>query len=186
MQITRLVLTEDEQRLLASLLGSEWVHLSGDTLVQSEFAWESIRVQTTDSAVEIALEREVVEVAADVDEYPALHIRPAGPVSATAERSGRIYFQNRGERVCAIWVIRDTVAGIRTEYPDFTYVADVAVAFELDTHWVAIERDSFFSDALLVTRSNARDDLSLPDTWDEWESDLLDQYTVTREWIPIA
>ena len=186
MQVTRLVLTDAEQTLLASLRGSEWVHLSGETLVQSEFAWESICVQTSDAAIEIALDREVVEIASDVDEYPALHVRVASAVAKAAGRSGRIYFQNRGERVLKIWVIRAPVVGIRTEYPAFTYVADVAVVFALDTNWLAIERDSYFSDALLVVRSDSQADLPLPDTEDEWESDLLDQYTVSREWIPIV
>ncbi|CAB4805820.1 MAG: hypothetical protein F2873_08605 [Actinobacteria bacterium] len=186
MQVTRLVLSEAEQRLLASLRGSEWVHLSGDMFDNEFLAWDAVRLQCSTSAILIELPREVIDIGGDCDDYAVLHIRPASSLSAAAERAGSVYYQGRGETVRNIWVIRDTVTGTRTEHPDFTHTADVAVVFGLDTMSTSIQRAGRFSDAFLIRRSPTREELSLPDTEDEWESDLLDQYTVSREWIPIV
>ena len=186
MQITRLVLTDAEQSLLASLRGSTWLHLSGDMFDNEILAWESVRLQCSESAVQIELPREVVDIAGDCDDYAVLHIRPASSMSATAEREGSVFYQGRGEKVRNIWLIRDTVYGRRSVEADFQYVADVAIVFELDSMFTSIQRAGRFSDAFMIRRAPTREDLSLPDTEDEWESDLLDQYTVSREWIPIA
>jgi len=185
-QVTKLVLTDPERELLASVRGSRWENLSGDMFDSEILAWESVRLQCSSGVIQLELPREVVDIAGDCDDYAVLHVRPADSVSPTTERNGSTCYQGRNETVRNVWLIRDTVRGTRALQPDFEYVADVAVVFELETMWTSIQRGGRFSDAFLIRRAPTKDGLLLPDTWDEWESDLLDQYTVTREWIPIG
>jgi len=185
MQVTELVLTDAERQLLASVRGSRWENLSGPMFDTDDFAWESVRLETTSSAITIELCREVVEIASDIDEYPALHVSPAGDLSPAAKAEGAIVYHGRNETVQRIWVIRDTVEGTKAGEPDFVYVADIGIVFELETLWMAITRTSRLSPAFHIRRAPTKDGLILPDTWAEWDSDLLNQYAVTREWIPI-
>lgn len=186
MNVTELVLTDEEQRLLASVRGSQWENVSGEMFDRPDFAWESVRIETTSGSIQVKLLRELVDLYGDVDDYPVLHVEHAGPISPLAEGTGSIFYQGRGEVIEAAWVIRDTIVGIREGEVDLRYVADVAVIFQLANCWIALARTSHITNAFHIRRSATRDGIELPNTSQEWPSDLLDQYTVTREWIPIG
>lgn len=185
MQTTSLTLSPQELGILAELVGSDWIALSGARFPRPTFAWQAVTLLTTTLTVRLELARERVDIAGETDLFPALHVSRAARSGDQPAQDETTYFHDRGSRILSIWVVRETVVGNRTLFPDFVYIADVAVVFGLENSWIAVARGSHFQDAFLIQRSARRESLEIPDSSGVWESDLLDQYTVSREWIPI-
>ncbi len=182
---TEQTIGEEEMKLLSGLIDSTWNDISGDGVSDKTLAWESVRIESSANAVEISFILEVMNIGGEPEEYPCLHIQSSEKKSQTAIRNGKIYFQSRGERIAEIWILRETLRNLRNDELFFENIADVCVAFKLDTHWVSFARAAHFSDSIIIQRTVSRDEIQIPDVLDEWESDLIDQYELDKQWIDI-
>jgi hypothetical protein len=180
------IISEGEMQLLSGLIDSTWRDISGDGVSDETLAWESIRIESSAYAVEISFILEVVNIGGAPGEYPCLHVRHSERKSPSVIKDGRIYYQSRGERIIEISVLRQTLRNIRNSENFFENIADVCVAFKLDTHWISFYRAAHFSDSIIIQRTSSRDDVQIPDVLEEWESDLNDQYELKQQWISIG
>jgi hypothetical protein len=186
MIITEQILDATEVELLSSLASAIWVDISGDGLTDKDLCWESIRIETSVKSIELSFALEVIDIAGENDDYPWLHIREASEKSPKAIKDGRIFYHCRGQVIEQIWVLRQTLTGIRLGKDFFENTADVSVAFKCEDTWISFTRAAHFSDVINIQRTNSIDEIHIPDVLDEWEADLINQFEIRQEWICVA
>ena len=185
MQTTILTITHDEWFRLSGIVGDAFENLSGRWL-DEESSWGKVRIQTSLTALNIEFSAKVMEVGYHQDAYPLLHVDLADSIPKDVIAEGRFLYHGKGERIRAIHVMREYVDCLRESKPYFAYIADCAVAIQLDTMCIAIMRANHASQSLLISRAPTRDLLDLPRPEFEWVSTLIEAYTVRREWIDVT
>jgi hypothetical protein len=186
MNITHQTLNNDEISLLASIVGHQWIDMSGRGMFDDNFAWVGVRVETDGPAIEIAFEMEVIDIDGEPDDYPVLHITESPQKSADAIRDGNVYLHGNGERIAEIWILRETIRSPKSGETQFANTADVVVAIKLESMWIGLSRADHFTDAFDISRSHSRETLELPNSIDEWEEDPMDGFDLEREWIQVG
>lgn len=183
---SRQILTTDEASMLRSLVGQQWENMSSNGMVEATLSWDPIRIATSESAIEIALDLEFYDIYGEPDEYPVLRVRPAGEMSPQAISNGYVYFQGKGQKIEQVWILREKLSNVVNGQVEFQNESDIALSFKLEKTWISLVRATHFSDVFDVWQSTERDAIELPDTVSEWEDDLFDQFELAREWIHVA
>ena len=186
MKVSRQILNERDIENLGALVGQTWINISGDGMVEANMSFDPVRIETSESTIEIALDLEEIQIVDEPDEYPIFRVRPAHEISEMAISSGYIYFQGRDELISEVWILRESLTNFQNDEIHFENTADIAISFKLTNIWISTVRATHFSDVLDIHYSSSKEEISLPDTLDEWEADLIDQYELSREWIRIA
>ena len=186
MKVSRQMVDEREANLLRSLLGQSWVNMSGPGMLSKNFSWDPIRVETSGGAVEIGIDMTPITITSHIDDYPILRISTAKEMSKKAISEGLVYFHGQGHLIQEVWILREVLVGLVDEKEEFKNIADIAVAFNLGQCWNVVLRGSHLTDDLRIQYVDSRDQIQLPATLNEWETNLLNQYELSREWIRVA
>lgn len=184
MIITDQRLSSTELQLLGRLVHQTWRSISGSSMLSFTFAWEDIRISTSDFSIELRLRSAPLDIDGHVDDYPTLGVG-AVPADVPPHPAGNTYYQGQNEKVHEILVLRDVVQGERHGTPFFKNSADIAVAIRLDSSWLVFCRASHFMNGFDVQQVAQLGDAELPITTDEWESTLEYRYSLSREWIRV-
>ena len=171
---------------LVANLGQRWTGIGGTKMPQPNFSWTELFVATESSNLRFFVEMIPRNFEGESTEYPELKLEspPAGFITAVA--AGKAYFQGRGEKICAIWLLRDSVRCTEASTAQFEFVVDVGVVFQLETDCVAVTVASFVSDGLSVLRADCRENLEIARLEDFWQSELTIRYDYSRQWILLA
>lgn len=185
MEETRLVLPPEDIACLQMLGGAQWISLSSPSLASAALAWECVVISTSHCVVEIALRRKSMIIDGDLDDYPALSARRYESTVGMPNAETKSLFYGKDESIREIRVLRESIVGHRSSLKQFSYVADVSVAFDLDTQWIAVTRTSHNVDAFRIQIQRSMDQISFPESEFEWPSTLLDQFEIQRQWVKI-
>jgi hypothetical protein len=186
MFITTQILNDDECGLLQSIVGQRWVDISGDGLVEPNLCIGGARIETSDVAIQLSLDMELLPIDGEPDDYPHLHVTKAKEKSKEAINNGNVYVHCHGELVQEVCLYRIQTIGIHNGVQVIDNTADIAVAIKLESMWISFVRASQFSEVFRIRRTTARDQIKLPDTAHEWGPDLLEQYECSGEWIRVG
>ena len=184
MTVISRLLSEPERRILATALESKWSRVAGFDMPRSNFAWDSVSVETSSTQFTITAQLDSLDFEGFSDDYARLTI--ATEISgASASEEHQSYFHGQGQEVRSVWIVRDSVTS-SADNAVFSYIVDVAIAFELDNGWIAIGLGSHRTEALAVCRAATRDLLDLPHLEDRWLSTLIQTYDYRHEWVEIS
>lgn len=186
MHYTTQILNTEEITNLGQILGSKWVNISGDGLVDADFCVDCVFVNTNSISLRISLDMSPIAIDGEIDDYPNLRIEATSSESEAMRTDGKVFFHGRGEVVQEIYVLRETLLSIRSGENFFENVADICVAIRLENMWISFVRASHFSEVFFVKRTYTRDEIELPDTVEEWGPDLIERYQSTIEWIRVG
>jgi hypothetical protein len=183
---TKQILTEQEIALLASIKGCRWLDISGEDFDSEDFAWMEVRIETDGPSIRMFFEMEVLDIDGELDDYPVLHISDSPEKAPGALRRRNIYYHEKDQPISEIWILRETVICEKNNEPFFENVADTTIAFKLENRWIAFIRSDHWSDAFKIQRVAEKEEIELPDSLNEWESDLSHHYGLSREWIRVT
>ncbi len=183
---TRQTLHQSEISLLAKLSGHRWLDISGEDFDSEDFAWMEVRIETDGPSIRVFFEMEVLDIDGELDDYPVLHISDSPEKAPGALRRGNIYYHEKDQLNSEIWILRETIICEKNNEPFFENVADTTIAFKLENRWIAFIRSDHWSDAFKIQRVAEKEEIELPDSLNEWESDLSHHYGLSREWIQVA
>ena len=183
---TKQTLDQSDIYLLTQLSGCQWLDISGEDFDSEDFAWMEVRIETDGPAIRMFFEMEVLDIDGELDDYPVLHISESPEKNHGALRRGNIYYHEKNQPISDIWILRETITCEKNNEPFFENVADTTIAFKLENTWIAFIRSDHWSDAFKIQRVAEREEIELPDSLNEWESDLSHHYDLSREWIQVA
>ena len=181
-----MLLTSEEQDVLASLVGAVWNHYGAQAALEDgRYALVDMYVQTESGAFTIASRLQELDVEGMADEYARVEVRAGSEGAAVARRHGSIFFQDRGRTITGILIVRDCVRSSEQGQMTFELVADVGVVFILDEGVFAVSLGGPFASDLTMSRARSLESLKLVDTTADWGEDILHQLAFTRELIPL-
>ena len=181
-----MLLTSEEQDLLASLVGAVWTHYGAQAALEDgRYALVDMYVQTESGALTIASRLRELDVEGMADEYARVAVRAGSEGAAVARRQGSVFFQDRGRTVTGILIVRDCVRSSERGEMTFELVADVGIVFVLDEGVFAVSLGGPFASDLTMSRARSLESLDLVDTTADWGEDILHQLAFTRELIPL-
>lgn len=178
------LLNDESFRLLASLLNREWRCTSGEFMNSPDFAWERVLLSTNSSSIELALDLHPLNIDGLDEEYPFLSVA-RHDVSGSGSGANS-YFHGKGETVREVLVLREVLEKVSPSDEAFRNVADIGVFVRLDSLWISAVRATHFVEAFDISYAENISDIGLPDTIDEWDDSLVDQFTLAREWIDVS
>ena len=181
-----MLLTSEEQDLLASLVGAVWNHYGAQAALEDgRYALVDMFVQTESGALTIASGLQELDVEGMADEYARVEVRAGSEGAAFARRHGSIFFQDRGRTITGILIVRDCVRSSEQGQMTFELVADVGVVFILDEGVFAVSLGGPFASDLTMSRARSLESLKLVDTTADWGEDIRNRVAFTRELIPL-
>lgn len=176
---------------LAGAVGTRWRFITGDPLAQrpgSLIAFGLVVAATDACELGVHSDLGVLDFEGYDEEYPRLSVADPDPSALQALRtSGRLFFQNSGEQVRKVAIVREEIASLRDGVVQWVYSTDIGVVFELSEGAVAIVKAGHHDDALIVAFGASADALDLPDRtieWD-WDNELGEEYRTRRDFIPL-
>ena len=180
------ILSVQEQATLASLVGRKWISVSGTGMHDPDFAWSSVDLTTDSGFLTLTLLMKVVNIDGEPDEYPCLSVGKWRAGEAPVSEKGNVYFHCRGEIVSDVMLMEEVLTCASADEVRFVNTSHTAVAVKVGEVWISMVRSSHFSDSFDVHRSNSLDEIPLPQTLNEWEADLMNHFTIAREWISVS
>lgn len=179
------IFSESEFAIARQFLDASWESVSGNQMVNPNFAWAHIVIGTTNGKLIISSESRELNFEGYWDEYAKLELT-ADLNNDPANIYPSKFYQSQGEIIRNIWVMRDRLQKYETGEITAEYLADSGLIFELDSQWICITKSGTRNEALRVGYSSNRENLDLGDLQDRWESDILTSYRYSSEWIPIT
>jgi len=164
-------------------LGGQWLSVTSDDMPNGLLAWDKVLVNTSVGILEITAHTQVRSFEGASDDYACLTLRSSDGTHTTMTSTRSSLFHGRGETVKSIWVLRDFLTAAQIDGESYQYVADVGLAFELSTQWIAISLASHRTEAICVSRAPTKSELELPHLEDRWTSTTLERFDYRREWI---
>ena len=182
-----MLLTSEEQDLLASAVGSVWGHYGAQAaLDDGRYALVDMYVQTESGALTIAAKLQELDLEGGLDEYARIEVQAGVEGSAAAWRSGSVFFHEQGRTVTGVLVVRDVVYSTRKSRPRFEFVAGVGIVFVLDEGAFAVCLGGPFASDLILTRVDDMESLQLSDTSADWGENIMNQFDFEREFISLT
>jgi hypothetical protein len=151
----------------------------------ANFSWFWLDITTTTKTIRCSNTLVNLAFANAPDEYTAFEVSEMPRMSGLAKARGNVYYQGKGQTINEVWIIQDCVHAFKDDQPTFDFVTDRAIVFRLDESWVAISKDSLWSEAIHIQHANSRDSLVLRSQNDEWPSDLIERSEFEREWVQL-
>lgn len=185
MNRTELLLDPESLLLLRHLVGGTWQCMGG----------RYMRDGTSDVAVFAVTDKASITISGPVDErdfegdddtYVRLRVREGAPERQAATKSGNLYFQNSGERVLDVVIVRQTITQEREGTPKWTFVSDIGVISVLSRGVVAISSVSHHTELLQARRADSLSNLAREEPLSAWENELKTSYKRQLEFLPIA
>lgn len=181
-----LTFTRDELARIAAMCGEEWrAWGASQSTPIGDFAVEKVFIRTSRSSLTIRGRLIEMPIGTYVEELVALTVEDDPEEEHLASNRGRIYFQNRGEPITSISIVRDVIDRTTDTAPDWSLTADRGLVFEFESDRLAITAGSDFSADFIIQRSPLDETLELPDTSYYWESTLEERFDFHRSVIPI-
>lgn len=186
MNYSNQLLTDHEISTLGLLLGTRWSSISGPDMHQENLAIGSVDLSTEAGSLTLSLKLQILDIGGEPDDYPCLHVSDWVPRPAPVLQNGNTYFHGRGEVVRSVLFLEETTRGTSMGELAFENIAHTAVTVQLSTSWITIVRSSHLSDTFDIQRTSTLEDVVLPETLDEWESDLMFQVDISRSWTTVS
>jgi hypothetical protein len=153
-------------------------------MAEPNFNWGEVTIVTTAGTISMKLEETLINVSGTESDYPTLSVAYSA-LNFRSNARDAIFYTARGECVQSIWVIRDAITAMRSVLPSFRNIADIGIVVELESQWVAITRTSHNMDAFAINFAPTKEQLPLPNSLEEWDESLFDEFQLERTWVRV-
>ena len=185
MNRTELLVDPESLLLLRHLVGGTWQCMGGRYMSDGT-SDVAIFAVTDKASITISGPVDELDFEGDDDTYIRLRVREGAPERQAATKSGNLYFQNSGERVLDVVIVRQTITEERDGTPKWTFVSDIGVIFVLSRGVVAISPVSHHTELLQARRADSLSNLTLEEPLSARENELETSYKRQVEFLPIA
>lgn len=176
-----------ELDLLRSLIGKRWKLLGSREMAHDgSITWFEVFFEAEGCPVTLEIQMHEIDLTDRIDEISNLIARSGLLGESDAARGGQIYFHFKGEVVQEIRVLRETVTQVVDGVPAMRLTLDEGVSFELESGSITIVRPNDFADEISILRARNDEVPRLPEVGYFWESNLNEQFEITRSIIPIG
>ncbi len=173
---------------LSELLGGTWRLVTGDRLPErgnSLFAFGAVVIAIEGREYTVRSELTVSDFEGYSEEYPQLSVERGAERLDDEIRSGRAFFRNKGDKVVAVYVVRDAISQLKDDETVWQYTTDIGIVIELTGGVVSVCKASHHTEALLVSFSGSLESVSVDDNLEEWEDELGVAHLSRREVLPL-
>ncbi len=173
---------------LSELLGGTWRLVTGDRLPErgnSLFSFGAVVIAIEGREYTVRSELTVSDFEGYSEEYPQLSVERGAERLDDEIRSGRAFFRNKGDKVVAVYVVRDAISQLKDDETVWQYTTDIGIVIELTGGVVSVCKASHHTEALLVSFSGSLESVSVDDNLEEWEDELGVAHLSRREVLPL-
>lgn len=186
MNEVRILLNEEEDRLLASMIGEKWISRgSGQCTRDGSMSTFSYFAKSTRGPITFLAKFIEIPIGDESIDLAELSITDGHEEEEFARRQGFISLEFGGQTIESISIVRDTVERFRGDFLDWRLIADRGFLFRLENGQVAICNGGDLTVDFFVTTAEDPQELEIPDYRDLWESNLEERFETSRSIIPV-
>ena len=117
--------------------------------------------------------------------FSSVQISEAGSELDRARNEGNVYYQNRGEQINQVLIVRETLRATYEGDPFFEVDVDFGIVLVRSKSVIAIAKRGFHGSDFVVSSAPSISELEFFDSSKEWSQSLMMHYEFGRELIKI-
>jgi len=170
---------------LRGLEGAIWEGYGSTWPTANGFLESPAFLVTNSCKLSIGTATEYFDIDGDVFSFSSVQISEAGSELDRARNEGNVYYQNKGEQINQVLIVRETLRATYEGNPFFEVDFDFGIVLVRSKSVIAIAKRGFHGDDFVVSSAPSIGELELFDSSKEWSQSLMMDYEFGRELIKI-
>ena len=187
MKIHHFTLYAESIRVLAGLIGDDWLGFGGESMKVRHYQPFAVFLAAQHRRVTITSTVDFFDIMGEVYEMPIaqLDVHEGAPGFEKAMQGGHAFVHYAGQRIADVMVIRDVIDENRGDVHTWRVIKDVGIVVVLADGVLAVTQDNPHDEMLIVSLGSTFDDLKIPEVVTRWNDEIGIEYTTVRQLIPV-